>query len=88
MTRVRRAGPPPGKPPSPRLFSPIQVGSLTLRHRTWVPAMVPWRATDDGLVSQDVLDWYERFCPRPPGRHGRGGDGNSRRAERPSAAHR
>ena len=49
-----------------RLFSPIQVGSIALRHRTWVPAMVPWRATDDGFVSQDVLDWYERFAQGRP----------------------
>lgn len=49
-----------------RLFSPIQVGSIALRHRTWVPAMVPWRATQDGFVSQDVLDWYERFAQGRP----------------------
>jgi 2,4-dienoyl-CoA reductase-like NADH-dependent reductase (Old Yellow Enzyme family) len=48
------------------LFSPIQVGSISLRHRTWVPAMVPWRATDDGFVSRDVLDWYERFARGRP----------------------
>jgi len=49
-----------------RLFSPVRVGSLELPHRTWVPAMVPWRATDDGYVTQSVLDWYARFaqgCP-------------------------
>jgi 2,4-dienoyl-CoA reductase-like NADH-dependent reductase (Old Yellow Enzyme family) len=49
-----------------RLFSPIQVGAISLRHRTWVPAMVPWRATDDGFVTQDVLDWYERFAAGRP----------------------
>jgi dimethylglycine catabolism A len=49
-----------------RLFSPIQVGAISLRHRTWVPAMVPWRATDDGMVTQDVLDWYERFAAGRP----------------------
>ena len=28
--------------------------------------MVPWRASDDGVVTPDVLDWYERFaCGRP-----------------------
>jgi dimethylglycine catabolism A len=27
---------------------------------------VPWRATDDGFVSQDVLDWYERFAQGRP----------------------
>jgi dimethylglycine catabolism A len=48
------------------LFSPIQVGAISLRHRTWVPAMVPWRATDEGFVTQEVLDWYERFAAGRP----------------------
>src|SRR2546423_15213010 len=43
------------------LFRPIRVGPLTLNSRTWVPAMVPWRATEDGFVTQDNLDWYRRF---------------------------
>ena len=29
--------------------------------------MVPWRATPDGLVTDDVLDWYERFARGRPG---------------------
>jgi 2,4-dienoyl-CoA reductase-like NADH-dependent reductase (Old Yellow Enzyme family) len=29
--------------------------------------MVPWRATDDGLVTDDVLAWYERFAEGQPG---------------------
>jgi dimethylglycine catabolism A len=49
-----------------RLFSPIQVGAISLRHRTWVPAMVPWRATDEGFVTREVLDWYERFAAGRP----------------------
>src|SRR6202789_2219437 len=49
------------------LFSPIQVGAISLRHRTWVPAMVPWRATDDGFVTPAVLDWYGRFADGEPG---------------------
>lgn len=48
------------------LFQPIEVGSLSLENRTWVPAMVPWRATDDGFVSQDNLDWYRRFAEGRP----------------------
>jgi 2,4-dienoyl-CoA reductase-like NADH-dependent reductase (Old Yellow Enzyme family) len=32
-----------------------------------VPAMVPWRATDDGLVTPEVLDWYARFADGQPG---------------------
>ncbi|MBI3433911.1 MAG: NADH:flavin oxidoreductase [Proteobacteria bacterium] len=50
-----------------RLFSRVRVGPLTLRQRTWVPAMVPWRASDDGLVTEDVLAWYERFARGQPG---------------------
>jgi len=52
---------------SARLFSPIQVGPLSLAERTWVPAMVPWRATEDGFVSDNVLAWYERFARGRPG---------------------
>ena len=44
-----------------RLFSPLEVGRLRLRHRTWVPAMVPWRATEEGFVTEAVIDWYARF---------------------------
>jgi len=50
-----------------RLFSPIQVGPITLSSRTWVPAMVPWRSNENGDVTQDVLDWYERFASGKPG---------------------
>ena len=49
------------------LFQPIQVGALTLEQRTWVPAMVPWRATADGFVTREVLEWYERFAQGRPG---------------------
>jgi 2,4-dienoyl-CoA reductase-like NADH-dependent reductase (Old Yellow Enzyme family) len=48
------------------LFQPIRIGSLTLESRTWVPAMVPWRATEDGFVTQDNLDWYRRFAEGRP----------------------
>ena len=50
-----------------RLFSPLSVGRLTLPDRTWVPAMVPWRATEDGFVTDDVLAWYKRFAQGQPG---------------------
>jgi 2,4-dienoyl-CoA reductase-like NADH-dependent reductase (Old Yellow Enzyme family) len=50
-----------------RLFSPIATGNLCLQQRTWVPAMVPWRATDDGFVTDDVIDWYVRFAAGRPG---------------------
>jgi 2,4-dienoyl-CoA reductase-like NADH-dependent reductase (Old Yellow Enzyme family) len=51
-----------------RLFSPIGLASgLELRERTWVPAMVPWRATEQGFVTRDVIDWYARFAEGEPG---------------------
>jgi 2,4-dienoyl-CoA reductase-like NADH-dependent reductase (Old Yellow Enzyme family) len=49
------------------LFQPIRIGPMTLASRTWVPAMVPWRATEDGFVTQDNLDWYRRFAEGQPG---------------------
>lgn len=49
------------------LFSPITVGTTNLTSRTWIPAMVPWRASDDGFVTQDVLDWYACFAKGQPG---------------------
>lgn len=51
-----------------RLFSPLVLASgLSLSDRTWVPAMVPWRATEDGYVTRDVLAWYRRFAEGAPG---------------------
>lgn len=50
-----------------RLFSPVDVGPVRLESRTWVPAMVPWRATEDGHVTDDVLAWYERQASGRPG---------------------
>jgi 2,4-dienoyl-CoA reductase-like NADH-dependent reductase (Old Yellow Enzyme family) len=50
-----------------RLFSPLSVGRLQVADRTWVPAMVPWRATDDGFVTDDVVAWYRRFAQGQPG---------------------
>src|SRR5579859_4376234 len=49
------------------LFQPIRVGGNELKQRTWVPAMVPWRATEDGFVTPNVLAWYERFARGRPG---------------------
>src|SRR5918996_1119996 len=48
------------------LFSPVRIGQLQARSRTWVPAMVPWRATEDGFVTQHNLDWYKRFAEGRP----------------------
>ena len=50
-----------------RLFSPIAIGKTESRSRTWVPAMVPWRATEDGFVTEQNLDWYRRFAEGRPG---------------------
>ncbi len=50
-----------------RLFSPVRIGPIELESRTWVPAMVPWRATEDGFVTPDNLDWYGRFAAGRPG---------------------
>ncbi len=50
-----------------RLFRPIDIGPLSLETRSWVPAMVPWRATGDGIVTPEVLGWYERFARGRPG---------------------
>ena len=50
-----------------RLFQPVAVGPAMLETRTWVPAMVPWRATGDGAVTPEVLGWYERFARGRPG---------------------
>lgn len=49
------------------LFSPLKVGPVTLEQRTWVPAMVPWRATEDGHVTPELLAWYRRFAQGRPG---------------------
>ena len=49
------------------LFSPLRVGPLSLAQRTWVPAMVPWRSNEAGEVTDDVLQWYERFARGKPG---------------------
>jgi 2,4-dienoyl-CoA reductase-like NADH-dependent reductase (Old Yellow Enzyme family) len=49
------------------LFRTLSHERLTLAERTWVPAMVPWRATDEGFVTDDVVEWYERFARGRPG---------------------
>jgi 2,4-dienoyl-CoA reductase-like NADH-dependent reductase (Old Yellow Enzyme family) len=52
---------------SSRLFSEVALGPLTLNSRTWVPAMVPWRSTEEGDATDDVVDWYCRFADGQPG---------------------
>ena len=50
-----------------RWFSSVGIRNLSLTERTWVPAMVPWRASDDGFVTRQVMAWYERFAKGEPG---------------------
>ncbi|HEU4534350.1 MAG TPA: NADH:flavin oxidoreductase, partial [Polyangiaceae bacterium] len=50
-----------------RWFRPVRIGPLEARERTWVPAMVPWRATEGGEVTEAVLAWYGRFGRGRPG---------------------
>ncbi|HXG66284.1 MAG TPA: NADH:flavin oxidoreductase, partial [Blastocatellia bacterium] len=49
------------------LFTPLRVGRVELESRTWVPAMVPWRATEEGYVTRNILEWYGRFAAGRPG---------------------
>ncbi|MFO0555222.1 MAG: NADH:flavin oxidoreductase [Polyangiaceae bacterium] len=71
--RIRHPLPPLSEPTAAqaersRLFSPLTLKSgLELRTRTWVPAMVPWRATDQGFVTPEVRAWYRRFARGKPG---------------------
>lgn len=48
-------------------FSPIEIGPISLEQRTWVPAMVPWRASESGFVTPELLEWYGRFAKGRPG---------------------
>jgi 2,4-dienoyl-CoA reductase-like NADH-dependent reductase (Old Yellow Enzyme family) len=51
-----------------RLFQPASIGRRTVaEQRTWVPAMVPWRASEEGFVTEEVLAWYARFADGRPG---------------------
>ena len=50
-----------------RWFQPINLGQVTLHQRTWIPAMVPWRATASGEVTDEVVEWYRRFAQGQPG---------------------
>jgi len=49
------------------LYQPIRLNQVVAASRTWVPAMVPWRATEDGFVTDNVLNWYGRFARGKPG---------------------
>ena len=49
-----------------RLFQPLDLGPVRLASRTWIPAMVPWRASEEGDVTSDVIGWYRRFAEGRP----------------------
>jgi 2,4-dienoyl-CoA reductase-like NADH-dependent reductase (Old Yellow Enzyme family) len=40
---------------------------MHLSSRAWVPAMVPWRATEGGYVTEANIEWYKRFARGRPG---------------------
>ena len=61
------AWPSEGEARAGRWFSPAQIGRIETCTRTWVPAMVPWRATEDGFVTPEVIAWYRRFAEGKPG---------------------
>src|SRR3954467_1928824 len=70
--RIRHEPPPGGWPTAEEaraalLFQPLRVGQMELAERTWVPAMVPWRASEEGFVTPEVLAWYRRFAQGQPG---------------------
>src|SRR5262249_61047254 len=47
-------------------FSPIHIGKLWVEARTWGPAMVPWRAAQDGFVTPPGPGWDEGLPPPQP----------------------
>ncbi len=49
------------------LFAPLSHRALQVQNRTWVPAMVPWRATHEGFVTPANIEWYARFAQGRPG---------------------
>lgn len=65
--------PAPGPSPSEAearaamLYAPLRYRALEIANRCWVPAMVPWRASEDGFATDDVVDWYARFAAGRPG---------------------
>ena len=46
------------------LFTPFPIGrgGLVLPNRIWLPAMVTWRGTDDGFVTEAVREIYLRYA--------------------------
>ncbi len=46
------------------LFEPLPIGrgGLVLPNRLWLPAMVTWRGTEDGFVTDSVRDVYRAYA--------------------------
>ena len=51
------------------LFPPFPIGrgGLVLPNRIWLPAMVTWRGTEDGFVTDAVREIYLRYARGGPG---------------------
>ena len=50
-----------------RWFAPAPLGPRRALRRTWVPAMVPWRASADGDATPEVVAWYRALARGKPG---------------------
>ncbi len=44
------------------LFTPIRIGARIAQNRIWLPAMVTWRGTGDGEVTDDICHIYRRYA--------------------------
>ncbi|AXY23203.1 NADH oxidase [Komagataeibacter saccharivorans] len=49
------------------LFRPVTVNRFALKTRSWYPAVVSWRASEDGHVTPSTLAWYRRIAMGRPG---------------------
>jgi 2,4-dienoyl-CoA reductase-like NADH-dependent reductase (Old Yellow Enzyme family) len=41
-----------------RMFEPIEIGKMTIRNRVIMPAMVTCFASDDGIVTDQLIGYY------------------------------
>src|SRR5712691_8239134 len=50
--------------PQSRIFTPFPLGrgGVVLPNRIWLPAMVTWRGTEDGFVTDAVREIYLRYA--------------------------
>ncbi|KAF1846384.1 NADH flavin oxidoreductase/12-oxophytodienoate reductase [Cucurbitaria berberidis CBS 394.84] len=52
-------------PPTPKLFQPLQIGNVTLRHRIVMAPMARFRANDDHVPLPFVKDYYAQRASVP-----------------------